>query len=87
MSKASEYAEASKVAQDIRPIFSLALGQSTRVWFMVDAVGRLTIEGETFSAEEALKLRDWLTETFDEVSPPSEKTALSAAIDDEITAE
>lgn len=72
MSKASKYAEASKMAAEVYPPgFTLSWGNPQfGVQFSVSSKGMLAVSDKQFSALEALKLRDWLTETFDEVNDP-----------------
>jgi hypothetical protein len=70
MSKASKYAEAVNAARAVHVLgFVIVRGNnhSTVVSLEPDGACRINTSAQ-LTAEEALKLRDWLTETFDDVT-------------------
>jgi hypothetical protein len=67
MSKASEYAEKHKAFVDIEPK-PFVVGTVKRCYVGED--GRAHITHMALTPAEALNLRDWLTDTFDEVKAP-----------------
>lgn len=80
MSKASRYAEAHKESESIRPSFRVTRGRVNMgadfvLTANVTSGGELALDcrDRTLEVHEALKLRDWITETFDDVSDSPNK--------------
>lgn len=69
MSKASEWAKAPDIVKDEYGVPEggvLKLGPPGNSRFYIEADGHLVFCGGNLTPAKALKLRDWLTEMFDE---------------------